>query len=136
MKMKMKEWLSPQNSLVALRISLGLVFFWFGALKMAGYNPVFEIVNASFPIFATGTGNVILGTVETLIGIGLLINVLPKITHITLVLHLLGTFYVFVSAPSLMFDPSFPILTLGGEFVFKNAVLATAGIVLLKQIKE
>jgi uncharacterized membrane protein YkgB len=68
---------------------------------------------------------------ETLIGIGLFVNRFSNLTHIVLVLHLLGTFYVFIAAPSLMFDPKFPILTLAGEFVFKNAVLATSGIVLL-----
>ena len=133
--MKINKWFNSQNSLSALRISLGLVFFWFGALKVAGYNPVYDIVNASFPMFATDTGNIILGAIEALIGLGLLVNRYAKITHISLVLHLLGTFYVFISAPYLMFDPHFPVLTLAGEFVFKNAVLATAGIVLLNQRK-
>lgn len=115
----------------ALRISLGLVFFWFGALKIIGYNPVYEIVYASFPFLASGTGNVILGAVETLIGAGLLLNVFTLVTHSALILHLLGTFSVFLLGSDLMFNPYFPVLTLSGEFVFKNAVLVVAGLVVL-----
>lgn len=117
-----------------LRISLGIVFFWFGVLKVAGYNPVYEIIYSSFPFFGEGIGNQILGIIEAVIGLGLLLNIVPTIIHISLLLHLLGTFLVFILAPDLMFDPNFPILTLSGEFVFKNVVLATAGLVVVSHI--
>lgn len=119
-----------------MRISLGLVFFWFGALKLFGYNPVYEIVYASFPWFAYGIGNLILGAGEALIGIGLLANFFRKLTHAVLILHLAGTFTVFITGPELMFSPYFPVLTLAGEFVFKNIVLAMAGLVVLTQGKK
>lgn len=122
--------------IIALRISLGLVFFWFGALKFFGYNPVYEIVYASFPWFAYGTGNLILGIGETLIGLGLLTNIFVRMTHAFLILHLLGTFTVFITGPELMFSPYFPILTLAGEFVFKNIVLAVSGLVVLTHRKK
>ncbi|MDP2630591.1 MAG: hypothetical protein Q8P56_04240 [Candidatus Uhrbacteria bacterium] len=118
-------------SIIALRVSLGLVFFWFGALKVLGYNPVYDIVEASFAYFVTPTGNFILGFGEAMIGLGLLLNIFPRLMHIILLLHLGGTFVVFFTGPHLMFDPGFPILTLAGEFVFKNVVLATAGLVVL-----
>lgn len=121
--------------IVALRISLGLVFFWFGALKLFGYNPVYEIVQAGFPWFASGAGNLILGIGETLIGFGLLTNIFPKLTHTVLILHLAGTFTVFITGPELMFSPYFPVLTLAGEFVFKNVVLAMSGLVVLSHQK-
>lgn len=119
------------KTIVALRISLGLVFFWFGILKVFGYNPVFEIVYASFPWFAYGIGNLILGIGETLIGLGLLSGIFPKVTHTFLILHLLGTFTVFITGPEVVFTPYFPMLNLAGEFVFKNVVLAVAGLVVL-----
>jgi putative oxidoreductase len=122
------------NSIVifALRISLGIIFFWFGALKIAGYNPVYDLVYAVIPYFADGTGNLILGTFEALVGAGLLFNLLPKLTHVVLLLHLLATFVVFITAPQLMFNPHFPILTLAGEFVVKNITLAAAGLAVLR----
>ena len=119
---------SQKFSISALRISLGIVYFWFGALKVAGYNPVYEIVYSTYPFFVSKSGNLILGALEFAIGLGLLFNIFRHLTHLALFLHLLGTFLVFFTAPELMFDPYFPILTLSGEFVFKNAVLALAGL--------
>ena len=66
-----------------------------------------------------------------MIGVAVICNIFPKITHAILILHLLGTFSVLVTAPRLMFDPYFPMLTLAGEFVIKNLVLATGGIVVI-----
>lgn len=122
--------------IIALRISLGLVFFWFGVLKLFGYNPVYELVYSSFPWFAYGAGNLILGIGETLIGLGLLTNIFSKVTHTFLILHLAGTFTVFITGPEIMFSPYFPILTLSGEFVFKNLVLAMSGLVVLTYSKK
>jgi len=117
--------------IVALRVSLGLVFFWFGALKVFDLTPVAEVVNLVSPLLASGMGLIILGAVEVLIGIGLMFNWFPKTSQIALVLHLLGTFLVFITAPGMMFDPYFPVLTLAGEFVFKNIILVFAGLVIL-----
>lgn len=124
-------WQFEDAFVLALRISLGLIFFWFGVLKIFGYNPVYDIIYASFPIFTTEIGLVVLGVIETAIGAGLLFNIFPLLTHASLVLHLVGTLSVFVLGPEVMFAPFFPILTLAGEFVFKNIALATAGLVIL-----
>ncbi len=121
-----------ETSLIqALRIALGVIFVWFGVLKIFGYNPVYEIIHASFPWFAEGIGLVVLGVIEVLIGVGLFINLVPRAVHAALLFHLLGTLTVFVSGPEVMFQPFFPILTLAGEFVFKNIVLALSGLVVL-----
>lgn len=115
----------------ALRMSLGIIFVWFGALKLFGYNPVYEIVYASFPWFADGVGLVVLGVIEVAIGVGLLFHLMPQVVHAALLLHLLGTFTVFISGPSVMFQTFSPILTLAGEFVAKNTILAIAGLVVI-----
>lgn len=120
------EW-----SITLLRIAIGVIFFWFGALKLAGYNPVYDIVYASFPFLADGVGNLLLGGLETIIGLALISNLFPRTTHAILVSHLLGTFSVFLTVPEMMFNPGFPFLTLAGEFVVKNLALATGGIVVI-----
>lgn len=116
---------------MGMRIALGIIFLWFGLLKFSGNNPVYDIVYASFPFLAEGIGNYILATFETVVGIGLLLNIMPKIVHISLILHLLGTFIVFLLAPEIMFYPSIPFLTLAGEFVVKNIALTMGGFVVL-----
>lgn len=114
-----------------LRISIAVVFIWFGLLKVYGYNPVFDLVDAVTPFLAVMPGLAVLGWFETAIGIGLLINKLRVSVHALLLLHLAGTFLVFLTAPELMFAPTFPALSLAGEFVVKNIVLAMSGIVVL-----
>lgn len=86
---------------------------------------------ASFPFLAAGAGGLFLGGVETLIGLALICNVFQKTAHVILILHLLGTFCVFITAPEIMFSPHFPLLTLSGEFVVKNLSLIMGGIVVI-----
>jgi putative oxidoreductase len=117
--------------ITGLRLSLAVIFIWFGGLKIAGYDPVYDIINSSFPFMAEGPGYLLLGIGEVAIGIGLLLNIFYLFVHSALIFHLIGTFSTFVFAPDLMFDPKFPILTLAGEFVFKNATLAMAGLVVM-----
>ena len=125
-----------EKLIIALRVSLGLIFLWFGLIKVAGYQTVYHIIKASFPMLATGRGYMILGLVEAVIGLGLITNVCRKLTHIALVLHLLGTLTVFLVSPQMMFQPYFPILTLEGEFVVKNITLLAAGLVTMMHQKN
>ncbi len=115
-----------------LRLSLGIVFLWFGALKIAGYNPVYDLIaNSMAPFLATAPWFTVLGIFEATIGILLISNKLVSITHVALFLHLIGTFSVFVFGWDMMFDPHFPVLNLQGEFVVKNLILVSSGLVVL-----
>jgi uncharacterized membrane protein YkgB len=115
-----------------LRLVIALIFVWFGALKILGYNPVFDLVFHSMaPFLASGSGLITLGIAEVFIGLMLLTNRALFLTHIILVLHLLGTFSTFIFGWNVVFDPYFPILSLDGEFVIKNMTLVIAGLVVL-----
>lgn len=131
----MKTFLKSEKifglSITWMRLALALIFLWFGLLKLSGNNPVYDIIHASFPFLADGVGNYVLAIFETLIGVGLLFDFFHKTTHVFLLLHLLGTFGVFVFAPEIAFDPYFPFLTLAGEFVVKNVALAVGGLIVL-----
>ena len=115
----------------ALRFSLALVFVWFGLLKIFGFNPVYDLVHSVFPFLASGYGLIGLGVFEAAIGALLVLGRFRVATHTLLVLHLLGTFLTFISGFEVVFQPYFPVLSLAGEFVVKNAVLAVAGLVTL-----
>ena len=115
-----------------LRFVIGIVFIWFGVLKILGYNPVYDLIyNSIMPAFAMGKGLMILGGIEVFIGLMLLINRIRFLTHILLLAHLLGTFSTFIYGWDIIFDPKFPILSLSGEFVIKNLVLVVSGLVVL-----
>lgn len=115
---------------VLLRVSLALVMIWFGALKVADTSPVSQLVADTVP-FVDGSWFVpLLGGFEVVLGIALLAG--SNLLVLTgLVVHLLGTFTVLLTQPELAFQQGNPLLlTVEGEFVIKNLVLLSAGLVL------
>jgi len=119
---------------VALRLSLGLIFLWFGVLKLAGDSPVTSLVSATLPWGDPDTVVRVLGVVEVGLGIGLLIGKAQRMLLVVLALHLTGTFLTFVMAPGLTMQGGNPfLLTADGEFVLKNLVLISAALLLACQ---
>jgi putative oxidoreductase len=117
---------------VALRVSLGLVFIWFGALKIMGDSPVTTLIAATVPWVPIGVLMPVLGWVEVVIGASLLIGWPRRLTLLAIAGHLTGTFLTFIIAPQLMVQHRNPLLlTSNGEFVLKNLVLITAALLLL-----
>lgn len=116
---------------VALRLSLGLVFLWFGALKLAGDSPVVALVSATLPWADPEVVVPLLGAVEVGLGIGLLVGKAQRLVLLVLAMHLAGTFLTFLMAPGLTMQNHNPLLlTADGEFVLKNAVLISAAVLL------
>ena len=130
--LKLKEGvvgaLSPER---LLRVSLGVVYLWFGALKLVGVSPVLELVRRSYPSLGTLPLYLALTLIELTLGVLLLAGVWPRWTAAAVIFHLMGTFGVLVSSPRAAFYPWFPFLTMTGEFVIKNLVLLAAAIALL-----
>jgi putative oxidoreductase len=122
---------AARHVLLLARLSLALVFFWFGLLKILNVSPVVSLLRASVPFLANPPYLEVLGVVEIGIGTGLLLPSLTKAANVSMILHLLGTFSLFLLAPRLMFAPHFPLLTMDGEFVIKNFVLITSALVIL-----
>ncbi len=114
-----------------LRLALGLVFLWFGALKIFGVTPVTELIQATYHFFPTENFIFILGIWEVLIGLGLLFRVYLRTTLGLLWLQMLGTIVATFLAPHLFFTNNNPfLLTMNGEFIVKNLVLIAAGLVI------
>ena len=117
---------------LALRLSLALVFVWFGGLKLAGATPVAGLISATLPFLGSDLTVPALGAVEVVLGLAVLTGRAPRVTLLALAAHLTGTFLTFVTAPQLVFDGGNPLLlTADGEFVLKNLVLISAALVLV-----
>ncbi|MBI3996417.1 MAG: hypothetical protein HY352_02035 [Candidatus Omnitrophica bacterium] len=113
-----------------LRICLGVVFIWFGALKVSGHSPVVLLVTAAVPWFPPDVFVPFLGVWEILVGAGLLFRVALRLTLLLFWLQMAGTFLVLVLRPDIAFQYGNPLLlTTEGEFVIKNLVLIAAGLV-------
>lgn len=114
----------------ALRIALGVVFIWFGALKVAGASPVADLVADTVPLLGDRAAVIVVGVVEILVGIGLITGWLIRLTLAVFFAQMLGTFLVLITQPQLSFQGGNPLrLTVLGEFVVKNIVLLAAGVV-------
>jgi uncharacterized membrane protein YkgB len=106
-----------------LRVSLAVVFIWFGALKVTGTSPVENLVADTVPIVDGSWFVPLLGVFEVGLGLALLFGAFP-IVIVAMVLHLTGTFLVLITQPELAFQGGNPLLlTTEGEFVMKNLVL-------------
>lgn len=119
-------------TLPALRVLLGLVFVWFGGLKVIGRSPVAELVAQTLPFANQHLVMLVLGSTELVLGAVLICGVFVRLALLILAMHLAGTFSTFVVAPHLMFSAGDPLLlTANGEFVAKNVVLIAAALVLI-----
>jgi uncharacterized membrane protein YphA (DoxX/SURF4 family) len=116
----------------AMRSVLGVVFIWFGVLKVTGRSPVAELVHRTLPWAPKDVVVPSLGVVELVLGLGLITGIALRVVLPVLAAHLAGTFLTFVMVPSIMFQHDDPLLlTADGEFVLKNLVLISAAVVLL-----
>jgi len=114
-----------------LRLSLAGIFFWFGMLKLAGVSPVVSLLKSTMPFLAGSPYIELIGIAEIVIAIGLVIERFSDQAAALMIIHLFCTLSLAIVAPTIVFAPAFPVLTLDGEFLAKNLVLITAGLVVI-----
>jgi uncharacterized membrane protein YkgB len=115
--------------LVLLRLSLAVIFIWFGALKLFDLSPAAELVRRTVYWITPEVFVPVLGWWEILIGVFLLFRPTIRVAIALLFLQMPGTMLPLVLLPEVCFTrPPFG-LTLEGQYIVKNLVLITAGIV-------
>jgi uncharacterized membrane protein YphA (DoxX/SURF4 family) len=126
-------WMA-RNGVQLLRLSLGMIFLWFGVLKFfSGLSPAKTLAGDTIALLSFGllppkTAVLILAVWESLIGVGLLTGFLLRGTLFLLWLQMLGAMTPLF--PEICFI-SFPLVpTLEGQYIIKNLVLISAGIVI------
>ena len=123
-------WMA-RYGLTLMRVSLGVIFFWFGALKLfPNMSPAEDLVRNTIYFVDPNLFIPVLAVWEMLIGIGLITGVFMRLTLLLLFLQMPGTALPLLLLPDVCFTV-FPFgLTLEGQYIIKNLVLITAGIVL------
>lgn len=123
-------WMA-RHGLTLMRVSLGVIFFWFGALKLfPNMSPAEDLVRNTIYFVDPNLFIPVLAVWEMLIGIGLITGVFMRLTLLLLFLQMPGTALPLLLLPEVCFTV-FPFgLTLEGQYIIKNLVLITAGIVL------
>jgi uncharacterized membrane protein YkgB len=112
-----------------LRLSLGVVFVWFGALKLVGMSPAEDLVRATVYWIPGDLFVPILGVWEVLIGVFLLYRPTIRLALGLLFLQMPGTMLPLFLLPDVTFS-SIPFgLTLEGQYIIKNLTLIAAALV-------
>jgi uncharacterized membrane protein YphA (DoxX/SURF4 family) len=133
--LRLTGWMA-RHGIQLLRFTLGVIFLWFGVLKFVpGLSPAQSLAGntiavLSFGLLSPGAALLILAIWESLIGVGLLTGVLLRGTLFLLWLQMLGTITPLFLFPELCFSV-YPVApTLEGQYIIKNLVLISAGIVI------
>jgi uncharacterized membrane protein YphA (DoxX/SURF4 family) len=131
---RIREWMSRYGTRL-LRVSLGIIFLWFGALKFfSGMSPAQDLATRTITRLTFGmlpaTLSIMILAWECLIGSGLITNRFMRLTLFLLFAQMIGA-----GAPLLLFPAEafkiLPILpTLEGQYILKNLALVSAGIVI------
>lgn len=120
---------------VLLRVSLGIVFVWFGILKFfPNVSPAQELATRTITALTTGLvpdwiALPLLAAWECLIGLGLLLGRGLRGILLLLYVQMLGTLTPLVLFPSEVFAIIPYVPTLEGQYIIKNLVMISAGIV-------
>lgn len=125
--------LMARYGLRLLSISMGLVFVWFGALKLAGTSPAEPLIRATLnflPNTLVSPLILLLAIWEVAIGIGFLSGKAKRVVLIMLLLQMAGALSPLILAPERLWE-TFPLVwTLEGQYVFKDIILISAGLVI------
>ncbi len=124
------KWMA-RHGLTLLRISVGVVFFWFGALKLfPGASPAETLVRETLPFLPMELFLPVLAIWEMVIGLGFITGKFMRLTILLLLFQMIGAASPIVLNPTAVFV-KFPfVLTLEGQYIIKNAVLVSAAFVI------
>jgi putative oxidoreductase len=134
LKVFLQRW-----SILALRVALGAVFLVFGALKFVpGLSPLEALVQSTwerltFGMIGGSTALILTALMEVTAGALLIAGgVFARIGLVVLAFAFVGILSPIVLLPNEVFDAAGPTLT--GQYIFKNAVLITAALVVASRV--
>ena len=129
-----------ERSLLLLRWSVGLIFLYFGALKLFPMQSPAEslvvqtISMVTFDLVPARLATGLTGAVECALGLMLLTGRLRRITIYVLGLELIGILAPLVLFPARLFT-GLAVPTLEGQYVLKDLILAASALVLASTIR-
>lgn len=122
-------WMAKYG-ITLLRVSVGVVYLWFGALKLVpGLSPAEGLIRASITFLPMEVFIPFLAVWEMVIGLGFITGKFIRATIFLMVGQMVGAASPIVLQPAWVFT-AYPFgLTLEGQYIVKNLVLVSAAIV-------
>jgi uncharacterized membrane protein YkgB len=122
------------RAITLLRLSMGLIYIWYGILKIIGISPVEELVFRATYWIGTHNFVIFLGFFEVLIGLFLAIKKCLRLGLILFFLQFPGTFLPLFLNPEDCFTFIPFGLTLEGQYIFKNLILFSGALILIASL--
>lgn len=125
-----------QNTIKLMRLSLGIIFVWYGILKFfPSLSPAEDLAIKTIDImfFHLIDGNIsikLLAILEVGIGLGFLSGFYTKIVTIVFLGHMICTFAPLFILPEFSFTQAPYAFTLVGQYIVKNIVFILVGIII------
>lgn len=119
-----------------LRISIGIIYCWFGALKFfPGFSPAEDLAintinKLTWGIIPQPVNILLLAAMETVVGILLVFGKYIKTALIILIFHMVCTFTPLLFFPELSFKYIPYGFTLVGQYIMKNIIIICAALVI------
>ncbi|WP_108061036.1 DoxX family protein [Poseidonibacter lekithochrous] len=127
-----------KNIISLLRISLGIIFLWYGMLKFfPELSPAEDLaintINWMFNgLISSEISIKLLALWEVLVGIGFILGVYTRYITILFLIHMVLTFLPLFIFPELSFTKAPYAFTIVGQYIVKNIVFILVGILILK----
>ena len=117
--------------IIFLRYSIGIIFIWFGILKPFGVSPAQDLVANTVYWFDNKLAFVkFLGWWEVAIGLTMCYKPMIRLSIFLLFIQMPGTFLPLILLPDICFT-YFPFgLTLEGQYIVKNLIIISSGLVI------
>ncbi len=135
------SWMGRHGTL-CLRIAMGTLYVWFGALKFfPGFSPLEGFATRTMEVLGAGlippqAGLMALAVWECLIGLALLAGRAPRTALILIVAHMAATLIPLFAIPREIWI-QFPfILTLPGKYLIRHLALFSAAIVIATAVAQ
>jgi len=125
-----------RNALSLLRISIGIIYLWFGVLKFFhGYSPAEDLAintieKLTFGLIPQPLNITLLATWECALGILMIAGKWLRTALVLLLIHMVCTFTPLLFFPSVSFKYAPYGFTLVGQYTMKNIIIICAAVIL------
>lgn len=125
-----------RNALSLLRISIGIIYLWFGALKFFhGYSPAEDLAintinKLTFGFIPEPLNIILLAGWECALGILLISGKWLRTALVLLFIHMACTFTPLLFFPSVSFKYAPYGFTLVGQYIMKNIIIICAALII------
>ena len=135
MDLHIAGWMDKYCQLL-MRVSLALIFIWFGGLKPFGLSPEEELIKRTVYWISPDAFLPVLGIWEFAIGVCLLYRPWLRVALFLLLIELPGTFLPLILLPDVCFT-QFPFgLSIEGQYIIKNIFLVSAAFVIGSKVRS